>query len=233
VRWLGGVVSPFGVVALAAILVTATPWGAYAEQAFGITGGGVLGLSQDVRVWEFDATGQPVALVDTRDTGVSAGPMGGLTYTLWGANLGVQVEGLYWRTTVDADRPGSGSQVRVEQDRVALLISVLGRLHFGEPGGIYGYLGAGAAVVWTGINPGQSEVGPGVGALIGIAFPLGPRLRLRLEARYLVTADVDAGNSGLQAEPSGNSEGNLGKVLFGPHLDTQFVPILVGLDWVF
>ena len=88
-------------------------------------------------------------------------------------------------------------------------------------------------MVWTDVSPGQSEVGPGVGALIGVAFPLGPRLRLRLEARYLVTADVDAGQSGLQAETSGNSQGNLGHVLFGPHLDTQFVPILVGLDWVF
>ena len=212
-------------------LVTVTPWPARGEQTLGITGGGVFGLSQDVKAWQLDATGS--TMEETQDTGVSAGPMGGLTYTLWGANLGVQVEGLYWRTVIDADRPGGGSQIQVDQDRVALLISVLGRLHFGERGGAYGYLGAGAAVVWTDVTPGQSEVGPGVGALLGVTFPLGPRLRLRLEARYLVTADVDAGHSGLQAETSGHSQGNLGHVLFGPHLDTQFVPLLVGLDWVF
>jgi hypothetical protein len=76
-------------------------------------------------------------------------------------------------------------------------------------------------------------VGPGVGALIGIALPLGPHLRLRLEARYLVTSDMEVGHSGLQAETSGHSQGNLSKILFGPHLDTQFVPLLVGLDWIF
>ena len=86
--------------------------------------------------------------METQDTGLSAGPMGGLTYTLWGANWGVQVDGLYWRTTTDADRPGGGSQIQVDQDRVALLVSVLGRLHFGERGGMYGYLGAGAG--WSG-----------------------------------------------------------------------------------
>ena len=171
---------------------------------------------------------------ETQDTGVSAGPMGGLTYTLWGANLGVQVEGLYWRTTSPTRTERvAGRRSRWTRITSPLLISVLGRLHFGEPRGrvrLPRRGRRGGLDRWS--VPGQSEVGPGVGALIGVAFPLGPRLRLRLEARYLVTADVDAGHSGLQAETSGHSQGNLGHVLFGPHLDTQFVPLLVGLDWV-
>jgi hypothetical protein len=57
---------------------------------------------------------------------------------------------------------------------------------------------------------------------------------LRLETRYLVTPDVDAGGGpGVRAETSGTSGTNPAKLLFGPHLDTQLVPVLSGLDWMF
>lgn len=222
---------PFRAAWLAAALALIAPAGARGEQTLGVTGGAALGLSQDVRVSE--GSGPTRTVATTEGTGVAVGPLGGLTYTLWGANWGLQLEGLYWRTSVQADRPGGG-EVRVDQERAVALLSVLGRLHLRDRGGAFGYLGAGVGVVVTGVSPGQTEVGPGVGALAGVALPLAGRLRLRLEARYLVTADVDAGTgSGLQAETSGHSAGNLGHLLFGPHLDAQFVPILIGLDWVF
>ena len=38
---------------------------------------------------------------------------------------------------------------------------------------------------------------------------------------------------GLSTEVSGSRGPNPGRAVFGPHFDTEFVPLLIGLDYVF
>src|SRR6266550_1818080 len=83
--------------------------------------------------------------------------------------------------------------------------------------------------------PGQTNVVPGLGAILGVALPITSRLRLRAEARYLLTHDnMDPRNAhGLSTEVSGSRGPNPGRAVFVPHFDTEFVPLLIGLDYVF
>jgi hypothetical protein len=77
-------------------------------------------------------------------------------------------------------------------------------------------------------------VGPAVGAVAGVAIPITTYLRVRMEIRYLLTHDVDPkAGRGTSTEVSGGRGLNPGRVLFGPHFDTEFVPVLVGVDYVF
>ena len=123
--------------------------------------------------------------------------------------------------------------MRVGQDRGAVLGSFTGRVFLDEQKFAYGGLGCGLVAI--GVRPGQTNVVPGLGAILGVALPITSRLRLRAEARYLLTHDnMDPRNAhGLSTEVSGSRGPNPGRAVFGPHFDTEFVPLLIGLDYVF
>jgi len=117
---------------------------------------------------------------------------------------------------------------------LVLLVSLLGRVSFGEADAHFVYGGLGAGGVFLGVSPGQTTLERAVGALAGVAIPITTQLRLRTEVRYLLTHDVDPKpGRGTATEISGHRGENPGRALFGPHFDTQFVPVLVGLDYVF
>lgn len=220
-------------------LATGLPAPASAEWSLGVTGGLVLAPEQDIRVKEFGVDGRQTSAAETRGAGPEIGAIGGVSVTFWPdveSQVGLQLDAFYWSISPRAHRPppDAGDGRRVDQERVALLASVVGRLFLDEAEGPFLYLGVGAGAVRARVRPGGDDVGPGVAALAGVAIPVTERLRLRLEARYLVSGDVDArARPGLRAETSGGSRGNVGRFAFGPHLDTQFVPLLLGLDWLF
>ncbi len=208
-----------------------------AELTLGLTGGVTLVGEQDVKLVRFGADRELVALDERRGEEPSPGPLAGLTLTAWGVPwpwLGVQLDGLYWTSTTTVTGPADGARLGIDQARAAFLLSVLGRVALDDARGAFFYGGLGGGLVWSRVSPGGDDLGPGVGVVAGVAVPLAARVRLRVELRYLVAPDVDASaRPGLRAETSGSADGNPAHTLFGPHLDTQFVPLLVGLDWVF
>jgi hypothetical protein len=199
-----------------------------AEPSVGLTGGLTFGGDQDIGI--VDHHGSALS----NDKSVAVGSVGGVTGTYWWHHLGLQLDGLYWHTSAQAALPGSLKKVRVNQDRGALLMSLLGRVSFRESGGPFAYGGVGSGVAVIGVNPGQTAVVPGVGALAGVAIPVTPHFRVRAEVRYLLTHDMDPkAGRGISTEVSGGRGLNPGRALFGPHFDTEFVPLLIGLDYVF
>lgn len=218
-----------------ALALTLAPLPAAAELSLGLTGGLVLPGEQDVTLTRVGPGGERLAVERPgRDT--RSGPLGGLTATWWpsaDSAWGLQLDALGWTTTVTLSDPPAGAPTRIRQSRAALLLSLLARLRLGAPDGAFAYGGLGGGLVATRLDPGASELGPGVGLLGGLAVPLTDRLRVRLEARYLLTSDVDAARRpGWGAETSGTATPLSGRALFGPHLDTRFLPLLLGLDWV-
>src|SRR2546425_1227790 len=87
------------------------------------------------------------------------------------------------------------------------------------------------------VNSGQGVESRDVsaaGALVGVAFPVTSHVRVRAEVRYLLTHDMDPkAGRGISTEVSGSRGSNPGRALFGPHFDSEFVPLLIGLDYVF
>lgn len=61
----------------------------------------------------------------------------------------------------------------------------------------------------------------------GLAVPAFEKLRVRLGLKYLITGDLD----GVRIETSGSRTSRSGRALFGPHQDTRFVILALGLDW--
>ena len=198
------------------------------ESSVGVTGGLTLSGDQDVKIVE-----PRVGSTESRDVTAALGPVGGTTASLWLTHFGLQVDVLYWGTSTPGVLPRSLKAVRVNQDRGAVLGSFTGRVFLDEQKFAYGGLGCGLVAI--GVRPGQTNVVPGLGAILGVALPITSRLRLRAEARYLLTHDnMDPRNAhGLSTEVSGSRGPNPGRAVFGPHFDTEFVPLLIGLDYVF
>ncbi len=225
--------------AAASLLLAFAPVSAAAEVSVGLTGGVVFAGEQDIKLAEYGADRQRVSLTERRGADASPGPLGGLTITAWETRwpwLGVQLDALRWTTsaTVDPGGTAGAATLTIDQTRTAVFASVLGRLVLDEARGAFAYGGLGGGLVRSRVTRGDEEIGAGFGLVGGVAVPLTPRLRLRVEVRYLVTPDVDASpRAGLRVDTSGSADGNAAHVVFGPHLDTQFFPLLVGLDWVF
>jgi hypothetical protein len=211
------------------VVVAPTP-SVSGEPSIGATGGATLSGDQDVKI-----TQPHIGSTESKDVVAAPGPVGGATGSLWFSHFGLQVDGIYWRTSTPGVLPGSLKKVRVGQDRGALLGSVLGRVFLDQSGDTFAYGGVGSGFVAIGVHPGQTNVVPGFGTLLGVAFPITSHLRLRAEARYLVTHDnIDPRNArSLSTEVSGSRGPNPGRAVFGPHFDTEFVPLLIGLDYVF
>lgn len=224
---------------LAWLLLAFAPVPTAAEVSVGLTGGVVFAGEQDLKLAEHGADRQRVSLTERRGVDPSPGALGGLTVTAWGTPwpwLGVQLDALHWTTSATVDPGGTAgtATLTIDQTRTAVFASVLGRLVLDEARGTFAYGGLGGGLVRTRVSRGDEEVGAGLGLVGGVAVPVTPRIRLRVEVRYLVTPDVDASpRTGLRVDTSGSPDGNAAHVVFGPHLDTQFFPLLVGLDWVF
>ncbi|MFQ5898577.1 MAG: hypothetical protein ACE5JN_10060 [Candidatus Methylomirabilia bacterium] len=225
-------------VALATLSVPlgALPTPATAEVSIGLTGGAVFGADQDLKVKQFGPGSQLLSADEQRDRSVSPGPFGGLTITVWGEQFpafGLQLDAVHWRVSTET-QPGTPPELTVTQERTALFLSLLGRVPLLPTRGVFAYAGFGGGAVLSSVSPGAEEIGPSVSVLTGIAAPLASHLRLRVEARFIVTPDVDATRGpGTRVETSGTDTPASGRFLFGSHLDTGFFPVVLGLDWVF
>jgi hypothetical protein len=230
----GAAAVPTLAVALLAVIAAAWPRPAGAELSLGLSGGMVFAGEQQVTVQTFTPSGELVSVASRERVSVNPGGIGGFTLTYWldpASPWGVQAEALYWANSLTLRDDGRHP---VDQSRVGLLVSVLGRWLLQGPGGPYFYGGLGGGLVYSRVTPGGDDIGPGVQALVGLGMMLTPRIRLRLELRYVVAPDVVPGRrDGDVARLSGGGNTNPAQKIFGSTLDTQFIPVMFGLDWVF
>src|SRR3989475_10380367 len=103
-----------------------------------------------------------------------------------------------------------------------MLTSLMGRVFLDESGQTFAYGGGGGGPVVIGVNPGQTAVVAGGGALVGVAFPVTSHVRVRAEVRYLLTHDMDPkAGRGISTEDSGSRGANPVRALFWPHFGSQ------------
>lgn len=218
-----------------ALALAACPIPAAAEMSLGLTGGASLPDLQNTVLKRFGPDGQQLHY-ERPDTDVDAGPFVGLTATWWAsprAFWGVQLDALYWTTATSLSKTPPDAFREFTQTRAALFASLLMRLRLGDLDDAFLYGGLGGGLVATRLSTGERDLGPGAGLVGGIAFPLNRSLRLRLETRYLITSDVEADpKTGWRPETSGVKTLPGQRFLFGPHFDTGFFTLGIGLDWI-
>lgn len=221
--------------AVLAVAVIGWPRGARAELSLGLTGGMVFGAEQAVTITTYAPGGTVESVVSRDRVPVNPSGIGGLTLTYWldpASAWGVQAEGLYWASSLSTR--SATRHFKVDETRAALLVTILGRFLLEGPGSAYFYGGLGGGLVYSRVSPGGDDFGPGVQALAGFAMMATPNIRLRFEVRYLVAPDVEPGKrSAFVAQTSGSGSANPARRIFGSRLDTQFVPVTIGVDWVF
>src|SRR3989441_12508303 len=125
-----------------------------AEPSVGLTGGLTRSGDQDVTLVN---RGEGV---ESRDVSAAVGPVGGMTGTLWLGHFGLQLDGLYWRTSAPAKLPGSLKTVQVSQDRGSMLTSLMGRVFLDESGQTFAYGGGGGG---PGVVGGDTGPAAGLG----------------------------------------------------------------------
>jgi opacity protein-like surface antigen len=221
-------------IALLAAAALGWPGSARAELSAGFTGGLVFG-SEEVTVKTYAPTGELDSVTPRERVSVNPGGIGGFTLTYWldpASPWGVQAEAIYWANSLSTRGPIR--RFVVDETRVGVLVTALGRYLLQGPGGPYVYGGIGGGLVYSRVSPGGDDYGPGIQALMGIGMMVTPNIRLRLELRYLVAPDIDPNRRhGDVAQTSGGGTANPAQKIFGGKLDTQFIPLMIGLDWVF
>jgi len=242
-RNLAALVTP---VMLALWLGSSAP--AAAEIMLGLTGGLVIPGDQDLVFQEYPEDGGFPAtdrVIGQKDVDESLGPLVGATVTAWGdwsflRYFALQLEPMYWSMQAKGAPSPPAPRFTVHEQRVAVFFSVLARLPvYPEPGRFSGtgrdsfaYLGAGLGPVHSSVSHGASSWDLGYQLLAGVSIPVVSKLRVRLEGRYILAADVDTisrDSPGWRVDTSGFRRG------FTPnrYTDTQFIPLLVGVDWRF
>ena len=220
------------------------PSPARAEIEVGMTAGVAIPGDQDIKFKQFSSTGTQLNLIEQKNVDPSLGPLFGGKVTAWGNNgflqfLGLGFESFYWHVNAKPAPPPPAPAFEVGQHRMATFFNGLARVPLHPMFGRFSskakmdwffFTGAGGGPVYTRIEHGTNEWGLGFQLLAGLSIPLFSHLRLRLEGRYLLAPDADTSPTpGWQVDTSGSP----GSFRFGPHLDTSFIPVLLGIDWWF
>ncbi|MFQ5915632.1 MAG: hypothetical protein ACE5JS_20875 [Nitrospinota bacterium] len=215
-----------------------------AEFIGGLSAGIVLPGDQDLKFQQHSAGGALLNRIEQRNVDESPGPFGGLSFTAWGDDgllqyLALQVEGMHWYISADPAPAPPAPDFTVGQYRLAFFFSALGRLPLYPSLGrfsssaknvLFGFAGVGGGPIYTSIQHGNSEWGLGFQLLGGFSIPVVSKLRIRLEARYILAPDADnPPREGWRVDTSGSP----GEFRWNKHLDTRFIPVLIGFDWIF
>ena len=223
------------VLGIALLAIAATTCGipppiARAETTVGITAGAALAGDQDLVINLFGPSDTGRRAIQ-RNVPAPTGILAGLGATHWPDSwrwFGVGLEGLFIDTPMTTRRGRD-----IAQTRSVGLVDVLARYHVTDRG-VFVYGGPTGGFAYTTVHRGSDKVGPAVGVMTGLAVPLTSNLRLRFEVQYLATHDVDSTRTRSErVDVSGSARGNPANTIFGPHLDTQFLPLRFGLDWIF
>ena len=225
-------------VLLAATLIL-IPGATLAQVEVGVVGGMAFAGRQDVTIEQRNAQGMVTSVTHEPGLHVDRGRAWGLTMVRWSRHrplIGLSLDVLYWANSlriVPVDAPQAHRTVR--QDRGGIYSSLAGRIPITPEGDtcIYGAIGMG--VVDSHLIGGDHRIGAGLTMAAGGSVPLmQDKLVAHLEARYLITHDFDSDDSMNQnLEFSGAPSWTTARRVFGPHQDTRFLPMTLGLSWRF
>jgi hypothetical protein len=222
-------------VAVAAAMVQAVPARAGGPVTLGLSAGFAAAGDQDVKVLQYAPDGALTDWEHLQGQSVDGGPFAALALTFWpptrADHSAFRLELDAWRATADIDSRISGP-VSVEQRRLALIASWVVRLPLGaeDDPERYAYVGVGGGVVAAAVTAEGGGIGPAFSALAGLRIPLGRHVGAHVELRLMTAADVEARHHDrLQYEVSGGASSRIPGQ--DAHLDANFVPITIGVDW--
>ena len=150
------------------------------------------------------------------------------------------MDALYWHLKTKAqDFPENDSPpfVSIKQDRIAFFVNLLGRVVIRNSGStsmkrkqIYIFYGLGSGPLYTQVQYGVKEWAVGCQILGGISIPLYQSFNFCFEGRYILAPDAD-----VLPKPEWQVETSGTPVWFriGPHLDTRFISLLLGVEYKF
>jgi hypothetical protein len=208
------------------------------EASVGASGGVVLGWTQDVHVESPDSHGRMQELVHEKSRSVEPGDVFGLGVHYWsrpGTSIGAQFEVADWRNSLDVShRPAAVRRFR--EKHTAFLANVTGRISLSSVSQSYLYGGIGGGPAVSRLRGSRKQVGPALSLLSGICVPAAhSRLTACVESQYWITRDfnalvADRGNT-QQLRFSGHPSSYTARPIFGPHQDSRFAAVVLGLRW--
>jgi opacity protein-like surface antigen len=225
------------------LLTIGTPSYSRGEIFVGYNSGINIPGAQDLKFKEYNSQGELIHFYLKNDIDGKIGFLNSLNISAWGThdfwqNIGIQLDALYWRLTTKANgfsKNNAPPFTSIEQDRTAFFVNILRRLPVYNSGNFssiqrqtYIFGGVGAGPLYTNVQHGQHEWKIGFQILGGISIPLHQNVHFRIESRYLLAPDADTiPQTGWEIDTSGTPT----PFRFNPHLDTNFVGVMVGVDW--
>lgn len=222
-----------------------TPSYSNCEIFVGFNSGIGLPGDQDQKFKEYNSQGELMNLYLPREIREEVSLLSNVNISAWGAHdvwqhIGIQLDTLFWCLTTKAKDLSNNDPApftSIEQKRIAFFLNILGRVlvyNFANvsstQGQTYLFGGLGGGPVYTDVQHGQQDWRVGYQFLGGVSIPLRQNLRFRIESRYLLVHDTDAGSkTGWSVDISGTPT----RFRFGQHQDTRFFGVLVGVDWQF
>ena len=208
--------------------------------------GGSYGIQipgrQDLKFKQYDANGNLIQYLKTTYVFSNISFMRNLHLTYWQHRFGLRLEYLKWEHNSTA-KTYLINQVpefnTTEESRGGFFIMGLMRTQFPFKktkdnsfiNKSYSYFGFGYGVVKTEINHGkQADIKSGLQATCGITIPITKRLRGLVEAKYILTHDADNVSAPVGTTVIDTS-GHWTLFRFGPHLDTKYHAIQIGIQW--
>jgi len=197
---------------------------------------------QDLKFKQYDTNGNLSQYLKTTYVFSNISTVKNAHLTYWQHKFGLRLEYLKWEHTSTA-KTYLINQIpefnTTEQSRGGVFIMGLMRTRFPFKktkdnsfiNKSYSYFGFGYGVVKTEINHGkQADIKSGLQATCGITIPITKRLRGLVEAKYILTHDADNTNAPVGTTVIDTS-GHWTLFRFGPHLDTKYHTIQIGIQW--
>jgi opacity protein-like surface antigen len=216
------------------------------DVSIGVAAGVVFSGAQDLKFKRYSAGGVLTDFLFSDDLDVSPDHIETLDVTAWRTKgkldgFGVRLEAMRWSTYATAksfeDRLGTSAPVppfdSVEQDRFGVFATLAHRWSLSREtearDGAYVFAGLGYGEVHTRVSHGDAGWRLGFEAYAGVAFPVLPDVRLRIEGKFIITKDDD-----VQGTSTDWKVDTSGKRLWGHStFDTRFYALTVGVEFLF
>jgi hypothetical protein len=221
------------------VLLLAFARRASAQTEIGGAVGSAFGFSQDVTRELRGTDGAPLLVLHDNSVSVGTGWMSQVGMTHWlGSHPAVGVEAaiLGWRNSIPVPTWPSLATRRFEQQRTGILGNFVGRVSLANDFRTYLYGGIGGGAVVSRLNGSRGALGPALSLVGGISRRFRSQgWRISLEGRYLITRDFDAlvreRGATQNLEFSGHPSNGSARPIFGPHMDSRFLGVLLGIHW--
>lgn len=215
------------------------------QNLIGIHAGIHIPGAQDLKFKRFDKLLILQETVHTNRVSSNISMFNGLTFTHFGKekfwhNKGVRLEVASWEFISRARGffiKNAPPINEAEQHRTAALASLIRK--FNPPSFLTQlqspesnvYTGMGGGIVLTDVDPGKYEWNLGFQIFTGLVVPIWDGLKGLMEIKYVITHDAD---NNISTEPGWlvDTSGTSSWLRLGPHLDTRFLTIQAGIQWI-